>query len=129
MSDYLKEDKRIMKIWGRECEVEIIFDCFDDEDITLTQKKAYQDFINAFDSKMKEAYEAFEKYCKQENNCNISDNIFKYVVPKTIYIQRSPKDEKVIGFICYYKYDSENNIAIKFVNNTIADIGGEQIVL
>ena len=57
------------------------------------------------------------------------DNIFRYLVPDVIYIKRDKQSRGVVGFICKFKYDMENGLADKFVDDAVVDVGANQIVL
>ena len=56
-------------------------------------------------------------------------NIFKYVKPKSIYIERSSNDERKIGILCAYKFNPDDGMAIVFKNETFFMIGTEDIIL
>ena len=60
---------------------------------------------------------------------NKISNIFRYAVPKMIYISKDPNKKKVVGLICHFTFDEENGIAVKFVDGKITEIGGDYIIL
>ena len=45
MHEYEINSKRVLNIWGRKFDIEIIFDCFESEEISESQKNAFDDFI------------------------------------------------------------------------------------
>ena len=55
------------------------------------------------------------------------DNIFKYVIPKRIFIPRT--DKKIVAILCDYKFDMENGIAVVFENEKFKEIGVQDIIL
>ena len=126
-----EESKQKVKIWGREFEIDVIFRCYKGQEIDDIQLAAYQDFMDHWDEYMEAAYNAFEEYCAEEYSEEIGekfDNIFRYLIPRLLYIQKAWDDSRMVGFECYFKLDLENNLAAKFVNGQIVEIGGEQII-
>ena len=118
-----------MKIWGRTLEIKIQFDVYEGEKILDSQEKVlklFQDESNdilASDDQIK-------KYCISNNKDEIGDsvdNIFKYVVPNTIYIPRD--NENKIVLLCDYRFDLEHGLAIVFQNNKLIDICPQEDVL
>lgn len=55
------------------------------------------------------------------------DNIFKYIMPKSIFVPRT--EQKEVAIICNYKYDMEHGIAIVFENERLKEIGMQDIIL
>ena len=56
------------------------------------------------------------------------DNIFKYVMPKNIYVPRNLK-KRVVAIMCNYKFDTEHGIAVVFENEQFKEIGAQDIAL
>lgn len=133
MSDYAVENDRVYKIWGRDCSVKLIFDCYEGEEIDSIQEEAIADFEKNILEYTQNGLDALKKYLVQNYKKEIEDklvpNIFKYVVPKAIYVSKDPSKKKVIGLLCYFKFNDEDGIAIKYIDDKVCDIGGEQIVL
>jgi len=75
------------EIWGREFELPIIVKKFSGEDSTETQKEAVERFKNNLQL-IDAAKPEVEKYILEnglkDNGITEVDNIFKYVIPKTI---------------------------------------------
>lgn len=120
-----------LNIWGRLFELEVIYDCYQGEQITQLQKgtallleKDYQ-FINAYLNDIK-------KYCIDNYSEEISEsqikNIFKYVVPKNIFIKRDDKN-KIFALMRHFKLDMEHGLAIVFKDKKLLKIGPEDIIL
>lgn len=133
MNDLQSESKKTVNIWGRNCEINIVFDCFKEEAIDDCQKQAYDEFMKNWEKMMDSAYAQLEKYCTENYSEQIGghsfDNIFKYIIPRCLYIQKTPDKTKIIGLLCKFKFDAENGIAVKFQNNKAVEVGGEQIAL
>ena len=120
-----------MNIWDREFELDITYDCYSDEEITQKQKDAIDKFLNA-ENEITKALEKVKAYCLNLNKKVIGEdnisNIFKYVVPKYLFV---PRDDinRVVAIMCKYKYDAESGLAIVFRNEKFAQIGRQDIVL
>lgn len=114
-------------IWGREFELEVIYDCYEGEDVLPLQKEAFETFSK--NSELLSASKSnIEQYCLEKNKEEIGadqvDNIFKYVLPECIFIKRDGR----IALMCRYKFD-DHGIAIVFKNKKIAEIGTRDIIL
>lgn len=120
-----------MNIWDREFELDITYDCYSDEEITQKQKDAIDKFLSA-ENEITKALEKVKAYCLNLNKKEIGEdnisNIFKYVVPKYLFV---PRDDinRVVAIMCKYKYDAESGLAIVFRNEKFAQIGRQDIVL
>ena len=118
-------------LWGREFNLDITYDCYSNEKILKSQETAVQDFSKAIEF-TDPSLEEVKKYClsinKKEIGSEVIDNIFKYVVPKYLFI---PRDEKkqVVAIMCNYKFDTESGLAIVFENGKFKKIGKQEIIL
>lgn len=133
MSKYAIENNREYKIWGRDCKVKLVFDCYEGEEIDAVQEEAIADFESNIQPYTQDGLEVLKKYIVKNYKFYVDDvslpNIFKYVVPKMIYVSKDPQKKKVVGLLCHFKFDDENGIAIKYIDGKATDIGVEQIVL
>ncbi len=133
MSEYSVENDREYSIWGRNCMVDLIFDCYKGEEIEKYQEKAIEDFELNLQRYSKNALTEIKNYIsknyKDELGGDNLENIFKYVVPRTVFVKKNSSKKMIVGLICHFKFDDENNLAVKFVDGKISDIGGEQVVL
>lgn len=132
MSKYAIENVREYEIWGRNCKVNLVFDCYAGEEIDAIQEETIADFEDNLEQYAQCGLEAIKKYIVE--NCNNIDevsipNIFKYVVPKTVYVSKDPSKKKVIGILCHFRFDEEDGLAVKFVDGQAVEVGGEQIIL
>ena len=126
-------NKKKFDIWGRTLELDIVYDCYCGEEILESQKKAFDMFCENAVILFNKAYEEMIAYCYKTNKADLSDteitNIFKYVKPKTIYIERGSDDDRKVGIICAYKFNPDDGLAIVFKNETFFKIGTENIIL
>jgi len=115
-----------LNIFGRDFNLSCRYDCFEKEEILENQKKTFETFNSDIIEKSKD--EVF-KYCIAKSGGDITqiDNIFKYLIPESIYITRSENPE--IAILCSYKFDIEHGIAIVFQNNKLKEIGAQDIIL
>ena len=78
------------------------------------------------------ALEQVKAYCLKHYNDTIEDSdlnsIFKYVVPKNIFIKRS-KTQHIFALMCHFRLDMEHGLAVVFTENQISEIGSEEIIL
>ncbi|MBQ2801597.1 MAG: hypothetical protein IJF03_09415 [Lachnospiraceae bacterium] len=120
-----------VSIWGREFELNITYDCYSDEEVLNSQEDAVKAFVKA-DESISISLDEVKKYCLAMNHkeigSNVIENIFKYVVPKYLYVSR--EDEKrIVSIMCNYRFDQENGIAVVFENEKFAKIGKQDIIL
>lgn len=133
MSKYAVENDREYEMWGRSCKVNLVFDCYAGEEIDVVQEETIADFEANIEQYTQCGLKAIKKYIV-ENYKNIIDdetipNVFKYVVPKTVYVSKDPSKKKVIGILCHFRFDDEYGLAVKFVDGQVAEVGGEHIIL
>lgn len=125
-----KQTKSI-EIWGRECNVDIIFQCYDGNEIEDYQEEAFDDFMEGFKETMDIVKNEIFKYCRGKNPEEIAGeiNIFKFIKVQAILVKRDSEESHKIAIICKYKYDIENGIAVMIINNEVEEIGYQDIAL
>ena len=120
-----------ISIWGREFDMDVIYDCYSGEEVLLSQKDAVKAFIKS-EKTISESLDKVKEYCLLENMEEIGshsiENIFKYVVPKYLYILNDNK-KHVVSIMCNYKFDLENGIAVVFENEQFSRIGKQDSIL
>lgn len=120
-----------MNIWGRDFELGIEYDCYSNEKIIFEQEEALVELTKA-DESVQNSKRMLEKYVIDNNGKDVGedyiDNIFKYVIPKYLYIKREEK-KRVVAIMCNYKFDMENGIAIVFENEKAIKVGKQDIIL
>ena len=115
-------------IWGRSFDLNIVFDCFPDEKPTQMQLDSLEEFNRNCASLFKESEWNVWQYCKKCATISDDGNIFKYVVPQYLYVQRN-KHDRVVGLMCAYKFDPEHNLTVVFRNGNFDNIGHHDIIL
>lgn len=117
-----------VNIWGREFELDIVYECYPGEEV-LDSQKVVAKWID--DSLFVESLDYVKHYVMKTAANQIEsaiENIFKYVMPKSIFIPHSKKTPK-LALMCNYKFDTEHGIAIVFENGKYQEIGEQDIVL
>lgn len=118
-------------IWGRELDIKVVYDCYDNEEVIDNQVKAYQEFVKNSENIFEEVYKQLEMYCKKNYKEQFEesfDNIFKYIMPKTLYIKRSIED-RIVAILCNFKFDNEHGLAVVIKNEQVINIGNQDIIL
>lgn len=116
------------QIWGRTFNLPVVFDCYDGEDVTAKQLIALENFIDM--KNIDDVVESVKKYCiedKRNDNIRVIDNIFKYVVPKDIFVKRS--ETEIVALMCNYKFDEEHGLSVVFKGGKLWKIGPQDIML
>ena len=122
---------KTLNIWGRDFDLEIYFDCYTGEKISIEQKEALDLFLQN-PQLISEAKEKVIAYCLKRNAAEIGgtiENIFKYVIPQSIYVQKSPDNARVVGLMCAYRFNPEDGLAIVFRNETYHEVGSQNIII
>ena len=117
-------------IWGRVFDLKVIFDIYEGESILDNQIEALDAFIKASDMLLC-SYEELEEYCIKRDYDGIDvpiKNIFRYVMPEAIYVERNEK-KHVISLLCNYRFDEEHGIALTYENEKLVHIGTQDDVL
>lgn len=117
-----------VEIWRRDFELEVTYDCYAGEEILEEQKDALEKFSS--NKKLIDGSETtVKKYCLEKNNNEIAtdkiDNIFKYVMPESIFVKRDGR----VAIMCRYKFDMEHGIAVVFKDDKLEQVGTQDIVL
>jgi len=117
-----------LSVWGREFDLEIIFDRYTGEDNLEHQEDALHNFLslsNIIDATKDDV----EKYCLHRDSDEIGgsiENIFKYVIPTFIFIKRTKDKKRVVALMCNYRLDIEHGIAVVFENEQFSFVGNQQ---
>lgn len=117
-------------IWGRELDLDVVFDVFDGGTIKEDQNKAFDLFIENIKN-LDNCLSNVKEYCIENSNEKLTavDNIFKYVMPKTIYIFNSFDGNRIVALLCNFKFDMEHGMAIVFKNEEISEIGDQSLII
>ena len=104
-----------MNIWNRPFQLKVIFECYGEQVPASEQKTRLEAFIEN-DEGINSALEEVKKYCLEDEKM-VDDgnnfNVFKYVIPTSIYVKRKEK-QGIVALLCDYKFDIEHGIAIVF---------------
>lgn len=117
-------------IWGREFVLDIVFDLNDNEERKEAQTKALDSFIENIGT-IDNCLSKVKEYCIENCNEQIKtvDNIFKYVMPKTIYVINSFDETRNVALLCNFKFDMEHGMAIVFKNEEFSEIGDQSLIV
>lgn len=114
--------------FGREFNLNVIFDYYEGEEILPSQKETLNTFLEE-QHFLNDDLNKLKKYCLDRNENEIGekiDNIFKYVIPVDIYVTRK---KGIVAVMCKYKFDLEHGIALVYKNEKLIEIGMQDIVL
>ncbi len=119
-----------MNIWGRDFDLPVMIKQFKGKDITDEQNDAVEKFESS-EKMVNAAKDEVEKYIikngLKDAGVDSVDNIFKYVIPKTISVPKSKK--RIVAIMCNFKFDMEHGLAIVFEDEKLKKIGPQDIVL
>jgi hypothetical protein len=123
--------KVTLNVWGRDLELGVVYDRYKGEEVLPGQKDALACFI-AEDGVLESALESIKQYCLNKNPEEIGgtiDNIFKFVMPKDIYVPRRKDNQRVVALMCAYKFDAEHGLTAVFESEQFREVGTQDIVL
>ena len=107
-----------MSIWGREFQLPACLERYDTEEVLPSQEAALKVFLDSA-KEIEAAKKMVEKHIICENKAifpnGVVDNVFKYVMPKSIFVPHDKKHAYVI-LLCNYKFDVEHGLAVIFDN-------------
>lgn len=119
--------KITMTVWGREFELPIHYQNYEDEDITEIQK---QTVLSLSSIEFAQSEQMLKQYLIEKNSDELTEvnNVFKYVMPHSILIPRDPVN-RVFGIMCDYRMDIEHGLTVVFENEYCKEIGPQDIIL
>jgi len=121
-----------IQVWGRELPIEIIYDCFEGEEITEIQKETLSAFMENKDSILDSSYERLKQFCLSEYTewyDLFCEDVFKIAMPKALYIKRSVTKKHVIGLICAFRPYEEHGLAFRIEDCRVVKVGSQDIIL
>ena len=120
-----------LTIWGRQFDLRVVFDCFNDEEVLPIQEQSLEEFLKA-EAAIENSKKQVENYILNDDYAELEsdsiDNIFKYVIPTDIYLPRTP-EIRTAAILCDYRFDEEHGIAVVFENEQFKEIGTQDTVL
>lgn len=124
---------KTMIIWDRKFNIDIVYDVYSGEEILPYQKMALETFLRNYKSLVDSTLEDVKNYCLENNEKEIGqkaiDNIFKYVIPKALFVKRTKQKKQIVALLCDYKFNPDDGLAIVFENNQMSEIGTQNIIL
>lgn len=114
-----------INIWNRALNLKTIYECYGDEEVTKSQQESLERFIS--DAELDKALPAVKRYCLEDENMTEEtkiENIFKYVIPRAIFVKRNNR-KRIVAVVCDYKLDEEHGLAIVFENERFKRITNE----
>ena len=119
-----------VSIWDREFDITVSYSCYPGEQITDVQKSAVDSFLGN-QKEVLRALDDLKRYVEKTNNEGVKaeqiENIFKYVMPKNLFVPRTKVE--TIAILCNYKFDMENGIAVVFEGGKLKNIGTEDTII
>lgn len=123
--------KSKITIWGRAFELPVMYECYKGETVLASQREAFV-LLEDNAAEVAESLEAVKKYVRKTGTGQLADgaieNIFKYVMPKSVFVPHIKK-HRIAAIMCNYKFDMEHGIAVVFENGKFKEIGAQDIVL
>ena len=118
-----------LQIWGREFELGVSYQNYPGEEITENQQRTLATVPSVdYDIAKPGVEEYIRKYFASELGNDSLDNIFRFVMPKSILISRM-KNSHIFAIMCNFKLDMEHGIAIIFENEKYKAVGPQDLIL
>lgn len=118
-----------VRIWDREFELGVSYQNFPGEEITENQKRTLAAVPSVDYDAAKNSVEGYiRKYFADELGDDSLDNIFRFVMPKSVLIPRT-EGVRVFAIMCNFKLDMEHGIAVIFENETFKTAGPQDLIL
>lgn len=117
-------------LWGRKLQLKVSFDCLEGEEITSSQEQALDSLFDHW-SGAEASLDAVKEYCEKNSNGQVQakdiDNVFKYVVPRSIFVMREP--EGCVALMCDFRFELEHGMAIVLRNGKLDKITDQDSVV
>lgn len=118
-------------IWDRSFDLSVVYECYSGEEVLESQKEAFA-MLEDNEKEVADSLTAVKKYVQKTGASQLTDdsieNIFKYVMPKSIFVPHTKK-HRIAAIMCNYKFDMEHGIAVVFENGKFKKVGAQDIVL
>ncbi len=122
-----------IRIWGREFDLDPIYDCYPGETVMPEQLNAAEAFFREGERILDEALPRVKDYCLARNGREIGEeaigNIFRYVMPTSVFVKRTGPETRLVALLCEYRFDPEHGLAVVFSDNSFDEIGPQDIIL
>ena len=122
--------KQSINIWDRSFSLAVCYECYPGEKVLDEQKEALELFLDS-DKAIADSRTKVEKYILKnyadEVKASAIENIFKYVMPKSLYV---PHDNHLtVAILCNFRFDAEHGLAVVFEKGKLKEIGTQDIIL
>lgn len=118
-------------IWDRVFDLSVVYECYTGEEVMESQREAFA-MLEDNEKEIVDSLSAVKKYVQKTGVGLLKDdgieNIFKYVMPKSIFVPHTRK-HRIAAIMCNYKFDMEHGIAVVFENGKFKKVGTQDIVM
>lgn len=118
-------------IWDRAFDLSVVYECYAGEEVLESQREAFA-MLEDNEKEVADSLAAVKKYVQKAGDGQLKDasieNIFKYVMPKSIFVPHTRK-HRIAAIMCNYKFDMEHGIAVVFENGKLKKVGTQDIVM
>jgi len=112
-------------LWGRKLKLEIYPE--GGEVSSDAQSLALERLCSAWEVVEKSAAK-LKEYCAKDSDGGDMGNVFRYVMPRYLFLPTVQK-KRTVALMCDYRFDPEHGIALVFENETLREIGPQDIIL
>lgn len=129
MANSTNDEIKHLNIWGREFDLEIIYEEYEGEGRTPAQNIALQELISHW-AVVDASLERVIRFCEDEypkmletiSGNRVIDNIFRFVMPESLFVLRH-EDVRAVELLCRSRLDPEHGLSVYFENESLAGIG------
>ena len=113
------------EVWGRKLKLEIYPE--GGEEQSDAQSLALERLFTAWDVEDKRVSK-LKKYCEKDSDGGEMANIFRYVMPRYLFLPKVQK-KLMVARMCDYRFDPEHGLALVFENEKLKEIGPQDVIL
>lgn len=126
----LMNAKKKLNLWGRNISLSVEYDCYTGEEVLPEQEAALNGLVNDWQI-VENTKKAVIDYCMMRDEEKIAEksaiDIFKYVTPKSLFIARDKKCNRVY-LMCDYLFNEDDGIAVEFIDGKFSKVGSQSII-
>ncbi len=127
--DSMINEAKHLKVWGRDFDVEVLYEEYEGEERSPVQDAALKGILanwEVVDSSLDEVkrfcIEWYPKELEAISGDRAIDNIFRYVMPESLFVLRR-EDVRAVELFCRSRLDPEHGLAVYFKNEAFAGVG------
>lgn len=113
------------EVWGRKLKLEIYPEGgkqqSDDQSLALERLCKAWEVVDKSAAKLK-------KYCAKDDDGGDMENLFRYVMPRYLFLPKVQK-RRTVALMCDYRFDPEHGLALVFENEKLKEIGSQDLIL